>query len=676
MENLTYILLVAEVDVSESAGFEMMLGKEWLSMALPLVEVISVDQEKCVNCYVCIAACPVKFCNDASGDALTIDHAMCIGCGECVRACSHNARTMRDDTAAFLADVKREKMVAIVAPAVACAFPGNYLNVNGWLKSMGVDAVFDVSFGAELTVKSYLEYMKAKEPACVIAQPCPAIVNYIEIYAPELIPHLAPADSPMLHTIKMIKEFYPAYRNHKVAVISPCLAKKREYVETGLGDYNVTMSGLADHFKAENIRLERFAATEFDNPPAERAVLFSTPGGLLRTAERWSGDVRNKARKIEGPAVVYPYLAGLKKSVEEKVAPALVDCLNCDHGCNGGTATPAHAFSPDRLEHEIEKRNTKMQGAYRKTGPAAEKRSRKALEKMLGDYWKPGLYNRSYTDRSRDNKIRKPSERELSNIYTTMGKHSASDIFNCSACGYNSCESMAVAIFNGINKPENCAHFIMDENRKLIDRINARAMQDEEIANIDRSTQDLSTNMQVISGNIDELNSSIAEISRNVQESKDVAVDASQNVKGSGEAFAGLQAASNEIPEVLQFINDTVDNLTLLALNAKIEAARAGEAGKGFDVVAMEVKSLADSTSGAVVRIRETTDKIQHASASVTKAMEALSKLVEKLEEYQISIAAAVEQQTTNTHNASGILQDLTTAVDDIHTNISRVAAG
>lgn len=235
---------------------------------------------------------------------------------------------------------------------------------------------------------------------------------------------------------------------------------------------------------------------------------------------------------------------------------------------------------------------------------------------------------------------------------------------------------MAVAIFNGINKPENCAHYIMAENRKLIDRINAWAMQDEEIANIDRSTRDLSNNMQVISGNIDELNSSIAEISLHVQESKSVAEDASRNVKGSGEAFARLQAASNEISDVLQFINDTVDNLTLLALNAKIEAARAGEAGKGFDVVATEVKSLADSTSGAVVRIRETTDKIQNASASVTTAMDALSGFVEKLEEYQISIAAAVEQQTTNTHNASGILQDLTCAVDDIHTNIRRVAAG
>ena len=33
-----------------------------------LIPVINVDQEKCVNCHVCINACPVKYCNDGSGD--------------------------------------------------------------------------------------------------------------------------------------------------------------------------------------------------------------------------------------------------------------------------------------------------------------------------------------------------------------------------------------------------------------------------------------------------------------------------------------------------------------------------------------------------------------------------------------------------------------------------------
>jgi len=52
----------------------------------------------------------------------------------------------------------------------------------------------------------YLEHIKANSPEMVIAQPCPAIVTYLEIYQPELLPHLAPADSPMLHAAKMISE--------------------------------------------------------------------------------------------------------------------------------------------------------------------------------------------------------------------------------------------------------------------------------------------------------------------------------------------------------------------------------------------------------------------------------------------------------------------------------------
>jgi cation diffusion facilitator family transporter len=120
-----------------------------------------------------------------------------------------------------------------------------------------------VSFGAELTVQSYLAHVSANAPRLVIAQPCPAIVSFIEIYHPELIPFLAPADSPMLHTMRMVKTYYPQYANHQFAVISPCFAKKREFVATGLGDYNVTMKGLADYFQSKGIKLEGFPATEY-----------------------------------------------------------------------------------------------------------------------------------------------------------------------------------------------------------------------------------------------------------------------------------------------------------------------------------------------------------------------------------------------------------------------------
>ncbi len=182
-------------------------------MSAQIKPVIKVIEDRCVNCHVCISVCPVKYCIDGSGDKVAINHELCIGCGACIRACTHKAREGVDDLDAFLSGLGRgEKMIAVVAPAVAARLPGKALRLNGWLKSRGMAAIFDVAFGAELTVESYLKHIKAKGPPLVIAQPCPAIVSYIETFQPELLPYLAPADSPMLHTIKAAREFRPELR--------------------------------------------------------------------------------------------------------------------------------------------------------------------------------------------------------------------------------------------------------------------------------------------------------------------------------------------------------------------------------------------------------------------------------------------------------------------------------
>ena len=307
-----------------------------------LIKIIDVDKEKCVNCHVCINACPVKYCNDGSGDYVTVNKNLCIACGNCLTACTHNARYYIDDFNAFINDLnKGEKIALIVAPSVAASFPGKFLNLNGWFKSIGVDAIFDVSFGAELTVPSYINHIKKNNPQTVIAQPCAAIVTYIEIFRPELLGYLAPADSPMLHTVKMIKTFYEKFKNHKIAVISPCLAKKREFEETGLGDYNVSYKSIEAYLTQNKISLNKFDKVDYDNPPAERAVLFSTPGGLMQTAERWIPEIRYKTRKIEGVHTIYDYLDNLPKMILERKSPLLVDCLNCEKGCNGGPLTLA-----------------------------------------------------------------------------------------------------------------------------------------------------------------------------------------------------------------------------------------------------------------------------------------------------------------------------------------------
>ncbi|MCX7656825.1 MAG: 4Fe-4S binding protein, partial [Treponemataceae bacterium] len=207
--------------------------------------VIKVIEEKCVNCHRCISVCPAKMCNDGSGSYVKINSDLCLGCGSCITACTHGARMGIDDWQVFRDALTRgEKIVAIVAPAAASGFEGRYKKLAGFLQSLGVRACFDVSFGAELTVYSYLKYKKEQKPDCIIAQPCPAIVSFIETYRPELIPLLAPVDSPMVHTFKMIRQFFPEYRDYKLAAISPCYAKRREFDAVGIGDYNVTFRSI------------------------------------------------------------------------------------------------------------------------------------------------------------------------------------------------------------------------------------------------------------------------------------------------------------------------------------------------------------------------------------------------------------------------------------------------
>jgi len=434
---------------------------------MELSKVIKIVEEKCVNCHQCIAVCPVKFSNDGSDDVIHVNHNLCIGCGECIKGCTHEARIPVDDFEKAFNDLraKKHKIVAIVAPAIAANYPDTYLNLNGWLKQLGVEAIFDVSFGAELTVKSYVNHIQKNKPKAVIAQPCPAIVNFIQIYKPNLLQYLAPADSPMLHTMKMIKSFYPAYKDHRILVVSPCIAKKREFEETGLGDYNITFASIEKYLNENNIQLRNFSSRDYDNDPAERAVLFSTPGGLVETAEREVKGISKKTRRIEGPTTIYHYLGHLENSIKEGTNPFLIDCLNCELGCNGGTGTGNQSASMDLMEHRVNKRREELARKYKTENddPTAVQN----LQEVIAKYWKDGIYVRTYADLSDNylNEIKSPDNNQLQEIYLSMHKTTDEDIKNCASCGYNECKQMARAIFNGLNKKENC-HFFLDHEIK------------------------------------------------------------------------------------------------------------------------------------------------------------------------------------------------------------------
>ncbi|MDR3337219.1 MAG: methyl-accepting chemotaxis protein [Treponema sp.] len=648
------------------------------SILRPIIKVI---EEKCVNCHRCIAACPAKMCNDGSGNCVDHHSDLCIGCGECITACSHGARIGIDDFDQFMADLKKgTDVVAIVAPAAAASFEGKYLALNGYLKSIGVKAVFDVSLGAEMTVRSYLDYMKKAKPKTVIAQPCPTLVSFIEMYRPQLIPYLAPADSPMLHIMKMIRHFYPKYKDHKIAAISPCYSKRREFDATGIGDYNVTFNSLEQYMTKAGIDVTGYPATEYDNPEAERAVAFSSPGGLMRTVMRYDKNATSWTRKIEGPAEVYHYLAHLADAIERGSAPVfrLIDCLNCSMGCNGGPGTGNRKKHLDDVEILVEKRNLEAQNRYWSKNSIRRSFLQRKLEKILDKYWEPGLYSRTYTDRSAFFKrmVINPTQEEINAVFVKMHKNSEEDIFNCGACGYKHCEQMAVAIVNGLNKPENCVHFVEFERNMVMETEAKKKLNHV----YDRTLSELGKNLDGISSLSENINStanyvlSSSDLIREMVEStREIHNTLEQNAESVLKLNESSQEGKNRLHHIAQLIEDVVtqsnaliaacstigdiaDQTSILGMNAAIEAAHAGEAvGRGFAVVASEIRKLADNSGRQAVEIQNSLERIKgiidNSKESSVKAEQQFNNIVELInavKNEELRINSAMQGQSSN----------------------------
>jgi len=365
------------------------------------------------------------------------------------------ARDTIDDFPQFFDALDAKKtIVAIIAPSIIANFPGTYRHILGWLRSRGVIALFDVAFGAELTVKSYTEYIKTEKPQAIISQPCPVIVSFLEIHHPELLHWLAPVGSPMQHTMQMIREYYPQYADAEIVAIGPCAAKRREFDAIGLGDYNVTFKTLAQYFQENDIDLTQFPESDYDNPLACRATLFPIPGGLLTAAARDIEGIEEKTRVIEGVGTVYEYLRKLPETIRLGRNPLLIDCLNCEYGCNAGPAAVAGERSPDDLEWFVKQRVQELRVHYDSIIPG---NPAEAIRQTFAQFWQPGLYSRSYNDLSDNISWKTPSEEEIQEIFRSrLEKKSARDEINCGSCGYATCREMAIALYNDLMDTSHC----------------------------------------------------------------------------------------------------------------------------------------------------------------------------------------------------------------------------
>ncbi|MDC7123714.1 methyl-accepting chemotaxis protein [Cellulomonas fimi] len=194
-------------------------------------------------------------------------------------------------------------------------------------------------------------------------------------------------------------------------------------------------------------------------------------------------------------------------------------------------------------------------------------------------------------------------------------------------------------------------------------------------AGVVASTADqVSRYVQSVAAGSAQMGSSIREIAQSASEAAKVAHQATQMAELTNERVAKLGESSLEIGNVVKVITSIAEQTNLLALNATIEAARAGEAGKGFAVVAGEVKELASETAKATEDIARRVEAIQSDTTGAVSAIGEISSIIEAINDHQLTIASAIEEQTATTTEMSRGVADAAAGTGDIATNITGVA--
>lgn len=611
----------------------------------------------CTGCNKCVRACPVLVSNIAANDGtVRVNTDNCIACGACFDACPHDAREYTDDTQEFFRSLKAGKKISVIlAPAFLANYPKEYKKVLGYLKKMGVNHIYSVSFGADITTWAYLKYITEHQFTGGISQPCPAVVTYIEKYVPELLPKLMPVHSPMMCMAIYIRKYLGI--TDDLAFISPCIAKKLEITDKNCGGYvkyNVTFKKLMQYIGRE------YQSCQDAKDELEYGVgaLYPMPGGLKENVEYFLGK-KQVIRQVEGESEAYHYLNQyLERVKSKKELPFMVDILNCSKGCIYGTATEEERNTDDVL----------LTLSKLRESTDNKKSEKKRLRQMMHAFRNLNLddFIRKYSDKQVE--IKEPDKRELDEIFNQMHKtDSHSRAINCGACGYSSCENMARAIYNGVNIKENCIHYVKDmveREKQMLQEMHDAEREEQRIHN-----QKLKDIMQQF---ID-LRESVTELTLSNEASAKEASDLAQHIQGMSGFCRDLSESLSTISNFIDMYKTTNNDISeiasqtnLLSLNASIEAARAGQHGKGFSVVAGEVRKLAESTKELIIGNNQQAEDVIPKITSSVDAIENLIADINKMSERVSTIASNTEEISAQSISVQDMADDLKSAVEQI----------
>jgi len=168
-----------------------------------------------------------------------------------------------------------------------------------------------------------------------------------------------------------------------------------------------------------------------------------------------------------------------------------------------------------------------------------------------------------------------------------------------------------------------------------------------------------SSSLEETASAIEQMTATVAQNAQNAAHTNRTALQVVDMAEEGGKAVLETVSAMNQIAKRISVIEDIAYQTNLLALNAAIEAAKAGEDGRGFNVVAKEVRRLAEHSKKAAEEISILADSSVKIAEQAGEFLKKIVPSVKRTAELVQEITLASSEQNNNINQINQAIQQL-----------------